>query len=278
MQTIIPGRLRAFIFLALFLGLLRPQAMMAQNNFGEAVADGFFTAQDFSDSSDFGFAGEAGEAYDAISTFWDFAQTVPGDLEALQSISSSLQFQAFEVNGFQIVAAVTNGEEALTIVNFINNNADTNNVAASIPDLVSGIQAQPLPVVAIYGIGSSAHISSLSIGIEVTAIAAHALDITALTNITAASSHFYSIDGVLFNGDQTVLIRYPEGLGGNYVVPASVTNIADDAFYNCTKLSSLVIGSNVVQIGADAFENSGLQNVYFGGNAPLNNGTKRGQS
>ena len=49
--------------------------------------------------------------------------------------------------------------------------------------------------------------------------------------IECDSPFFKSIDGVLFTADLKTLVCYPQGKGcDNYVVPDSVTNIAEDAF------------------------------------------------
>ncbi|MCD8132582.1 MAG: leucine-rich repeat domain-containing protein [Clostridiales bacterium] len=112
-----------------------------------------------------------------------------------------------------------------------------------------------------------------------------------LTDITvdAENSAYASLDGVLFNKDQTELICCPVRKTGEYVIPASVTTIGefafdgcenltsvvigsgvttitDSAFWYCTGLTSLVIGSGVTTIGDYAFEGcEGLTDVYYVG-------------
>lgn len=52
-----------------------------------------------------------------------------------------------------------------------------------------------------------------------------------LKGIECDSPFFKSIDGVLFTADLKTLVCYPQGKGcDNYVVPDSVTNIAENAF------------------------------------------------
>lgn len=83
------------------------------------------------------------------------------------------------------------------------------------------------------------------------------LDCGDLTNITVATNNpdFGSETGVLFNQDKTVLITFPEGKGGSYAVPASVTNIAVYAFFGSSNLTSLAISTNVSSISNYAFYN-----------------------
>ena len=57
---------------------------------------------------------------------------------------------------------------------------------------------------------------------------------------------------VLFNKDKTTLIAY-RSKDTNYTIPNSVTNIGDDAFYNCESLTSINIPNSVTNIGDYAF-------------------------
>jgi hypothetical protein len=99
---------------------------------------------------------------------------------------------------------------------------------------------------------------------------------SSLTNITvaAANSVYSSLNGVLFNKAQTILIQFPPGRGGGYVVPNSVTNIGYEAFYSCGNLASVTIPNNITGIGDYAFDRcTSLTNLTFLGNAPVINGT-----
>ena len=112
--------------------------------------------------------------------------------------------------------------------------------------------------------------------------------LTVVTNNPVCSS----VDGVLFNKSQTTLLQCPEGKAGSYIVPNSATSIGYLAFYGCTSLTNVTIGTNVTYIGDYAFENCSslasvtipnrvigigeyafedctkLKWVYFQGNAP----------
>ena len=100
------------------------------------------------------------------------------------------------------------------------------------------------------------------------------------------------MNGVLFNKDQTLLVRYPGGLGGSYAIPQgvtsigdyafelctsltsvtipnSVTNIGNVAFYECYNLANVTLGTNIISIGSRAFQScDSLTGIYFQGNAP----------
>ena len=57
---------------------------------------------------------------------------------------------------------------------------------------------------------------------------------------------------VLFNKDKTTLIAYISK-EKNYIIPNSVTNIGDGAFWDCESLTSINIPDGVTNIGNGAF-------------------------
>jgi BspA type Leucine rich repeat region (6 copies) len=91
-----------------------------------------------------------------------------------------------------------------------------------------------------------------------------------LTAITVDTNNpvYSSVNGVLFDKNQTTLVEYPAGDPANYTIPDSVTGIGDEAFDFCFNLANVTIGSSVTNIGDEAFANSGLTTVFFTGNAP----------
>lgn len=78
---------------------------------------------------------------------------------------------------------------------------------------------------------------------------------TSLAAITvdAGNSAYSSLDGVLFNTNQTTLIQCPGGKAGTYTIPNGVTNIGDGAFYWCTSLTGVTIPASVTSIGDNGF-------------------------
>jgi hypothetical protein len=99
-----------------------------------------------------------------------------------------------------------------------------------------------------------------------------------LTAITAALGNavYRSVNGVLYNKLGTLLVEYPSGLNGSFTVPggvgdigsqafeqcqitsvaipASVTNIELDAFFNCLNLGSVALTDGLAIIGVGAFQ------------------------
>ena len=73
-------------------------------------------------------------------------------------------------------------------------------------------------------------------------------------NVDSGNSNYSSMNGNLFNKDKTELIRYAMGKSDTlYTIPGSVTSIGDDAFANCSQLTSVNISAGVTSIGYRAF-------------------------
>ena len=84
----------------------------------------------------------------------------------------------------------------------------------------------------------------------------------AAINVDPLNSVYGSVDGVLFNKDQSELFVFPQAKLGNYVMPNSVTVIGLSAFLNCSNLTAITIGTNVAYISNWAFFGcSGLTRV-----------------
>jgi hypothetical protein len=116
----------------------------------------------------------------------------------------------------------------------------------------------------------STGVTSVTMGTNVTSIGYAAFyDCSAMTSITVNSnSAFYSTtDGVLYDKAKTVLIQYPSGLAGTYLIPNTVFNIADGAFGDASGLTSVSIPDAVTNIGFEAFYSCiNLSSVTLGAN------------
>ena len=100
-------------------------------------------------------------------------------------------------------------------------------------------------------------LESAEIGIGVTSIGVYAFSgCPALAGIEVAEGNtaYKGIDGVLFNKAGTTLIQYPAGCKDTeYTIPKGVKSIGDHAFFFCTDLESLTIGTSVKSIEDYAF-------------------------
>ena len=80
--------------------------------------------------------------------------------------------------------------------------------------------------------------------------------------VAEGNTSYSSSEGVLFNKDKTVLIQYPGGKSGAYVIPSSVTSIEHYAFRGCTGLTEVTIPESMTTIEWSAFQNcTGLTSV-----------------
>lgn len=91
-------------------------------------------------------------------------------------------------------------------------------------------------------------------------------------NVSSNNQNYSSVDGVLFDKTQSKLICCPavRGSGGfyrfNYIIPNSVTTIANAAYYDCIRLNNITIPDSVTTIGYAAFwDCRKLEDIYYGG-------------
>jgi len=73
-------------------------------------------------------------------------------------------------------------------------------------------------------------------------------------NVEATNLNYSSVDGVLYNKDQTILYGYPSGKNAiTFTIPNSVNSIGNAAFFNCSNLTSITIPNSVNSIGYKVF-------------------------
>ena len=117
-------------------------------------------------------------------------------------------------------------------------------------------------------------LSSVTILSSVTSIGAYAFYgekiLTSITVVKNNENYSSSLDGVLFNKSQTVLVSFPGGKTGSYIIPESVNSIFEWAFAEVRLLSSVTIPASVTSIGDGAFyDATGLTSVTFEADSKL---------
>ena len=165
--------------------------------------------------------------------------TIP---DSVKSIGSS----AFE--NCTSLTSVTIGNSVTSIGGSAFENC-TSLTTINIPDSVTSIGR--------YAFDGCRGLTSVTIGKGVTSIGDYAfrscLSLLSI-NVNTNNKSYSSQDGVLFNINKTILIRYPAGNSSkSYTIPDSVTNIGEYAFDYCTSLTSVTIGNSVTNIGNHAF-------------------------
>ena len=152
----------------------------------------------------------------------------------------------------------------------------------AIPSNVTGIGNNAFEYTGLTSVSIPARVSSIG-----TAAFSNCQNLSAIT--VAAGNTVYSSDssGVLYNKNKTRLMQAPGGLSGSFVIPGTVQNIDNYAFYGCgltdvtipsgvtsigscvftfcRNLASVSIPVSVTEIGYAAFNYTGLTDVYYSG-------------
>ena len=115
------------------------------------------------------------------------------------------------------------------------------------------------PVVGIqeYAFYNSTGLKTVAIPESITSIGSEAFSgCTGLEAITVdnLNPQYASIGGLLLSKNQKTLLYCPGGKSGECVVPTKVTTIANNAFLNCSNLTSVVLPDGVTSIGESAFQ------------------------
>ena len=184
--------------------------------------------------------------------------------------------------GYVTIPSSTNGYpvKSLGTGTFYN---QTNVIEVTIPDSVTSVGdfaffgCSSLPILTIpdsvTNIGVSpfwgcSNLTSMAIPARLTSIGDQPFGACfALTNISVdvANPNYASAGGVLFDKNMANLIECPAGLSGAYSMPGSLTNVVDFAFYQCSRLTNVIISDNVTSLGGHAFAScASLTNLFFG--------------
>ena len=135
---------------------------------------------------------------------------------------------------------------------------------APLTDIIIPPSVTNLEVYAFYG---AAQLAAVMIPDTVTSIGNWAFySCRSLTEITVDENNpsYSSLDGVLFNKDQTVLIQCPQAKSGTFIIPDTVTAVGNYAFYSCPGLTGIVIPDGLISLGSYAFYScNGLTEMFI---------------
>ena len=71
-------------------------------------------------------------------------------------------------------------------------------------------------------------------------------------NVASGNEFYSSKNGVLYNHDQTILMRCPQAISA-LTIPSTVTDILEDACSDCAKITKVSFPSSIDVLGAEAF-------------------------
>lgn len=109
-------------------------------------------------------------------------------------------------------------------------------------------------------------LTSVQIPSSVTTIERLAFSECSISDFTVQTDnqYFSTIDGVLYDKNKTILVQYPTGKQGEYIMPNSIISIPNNAFTGCSGLTNITIGNSVRSIGEVAFDGcKGLTNIII---------------
>lgn len=195
------------------------------------------------------------------STVTDLSITGTIDARDFKFMRDSLTVLVLDISNVNI-AAYTGGEGTMGTSNmaYPANEIPTrafNNYGGFIHSLTSVLLPLSANSIASYAFGYCSGLTSVTISTSIVSIGSNAFDsCTGLTliNVEAANQNYSSINGILFDKNQTTLVQYPGAKPESYYeIPSTVKTIGNYAFIRCNLLTSITIPSSVITIGSYAF-------------------------
>jgi hypothetical protein len=174
------------------------------------------------------------------------AVTIPASVSCNSIIYSVTSIGNYAFNQCTGLSSITLPGSVTSIGNYAFNQCTGLN-AVTIPGSATSIGS--------YAFYQCAGFTSITIPSSVTSIGEYAFTFNScLFDVAGNNSNFSSVDGVLYNKNQTVLFQCPVSKTGSFVIPSTVTSIGDGAFENCSGLTSVSLHNSVTFIGDHAFE------------------------
>ena len=122
-----------------------------------------------------------------------------------------------------------------------------------VPDEIEG---KPVTIIGDYAFSWCYYLSEITIPAGIASIGEWAFRgcrILHSITVNVGNTYFESVDGVLFNEEQTLLIQYPGGKSGPYIIPAGTVAIKDWAFYNCESVTEITFPASIRILGDNVF-------------------------
>ena len=159
---------------------------------------------------------------------------------------------------------IPKGLSRIPTISFSHGGCDCNDELESIviPDTITTISDMAFQ--------NCSSLTSVVIPASVTSIATDVfVGCGSLTSIAVDENNknYKSVDGNLYSKDGKTLIQYAIGKKNEeFVIPAGVTSICENAFGDCESLASVVIPDSVTSVGHWAFDGcENFERVFYGG-------------
>jgi hypothetical protein len=83
--------------------------------------------------------------------------------------------------------------------------------------------------------------------------------------VNSANKYYSSVNGVLFNKEKTILIKYPSNLKDKiYIIPETVTIVGKHAFQNARNLENITIPNRITLLDESSFDDcKSLRTIEF---------------
>ena len=176
------------------------------------------------------------------------------------------------LGAFSCLPVTVSAEGADEIMFELNDDGESYSVTAyigeytdklSIPSKYNGL---PVTKIARFAFEHNHKIGSMFIPATIEEIderAFYSCDYLKSFSVSSKSKYFSAIDGVLFNKDQTKLVRYPDNKKNtSYTIPDGVKYIATNAFEGSAP-DRVILSEGVLSIGDSAFAHSGIEEIVF---------------
>lgn len=173
---------------------------------------------------------------------------------------------------FSVLPVTVSAEGADEIMFKLNDDGESYSVTAyigeytdklSIPSKYNGL---PVTKIARFAFEHNDNIGSMFIPATIEEIderAFYSCDYLKSFSVSSKSKYFSAIDGVLFNKDQTKLVRYPDNKKNNsYTIPEGTKYIGACAFEGSAP-DRVILSEGVLSIGESAFAHSGIEEIVF---------------
>lgn len=139
--------------------------------------------------------------------------------------------------------------------------------SVTVPDTIQGY---PVTEISLIGFMDCVNVTEINIGKNVVKIGEWAFlncpNLEAI-NIDPQNTAFASLEGVLLNKQLKELIKCPAAKQGSFTIPDTVLSMLTSSFYDCRKLTEIIIGAGLKSIPSSAFANcSRLESITLTSN------------